>query len=126
MALVFNVSYEDHPPIPRGFPTCQNYDIGHEEFQQYLEESRMSGQNRLEDCERKSSVNEKQQSSDKVTLLEALSAIAACCSSVGLLFQIILLVLFFKLYNRFRSHSGINLTVKEDNVAMLKISAPHD
>ena len=44
MGLVFNVSYEDHPPVPRGFPTCENYDIGHNEFEQYLEESRMSGQ----------------------------------------------------------------------------------
>lgn len=126
MALVFNVSYEDHPPVPRGFPTCQSYDIDHQEFEQYLEESRMSGEKRLEDCERKSSANEKQQSSDKVTLVEAFSTIAACCSSVGVLFHIVLLVLFFKLYNHFCSHSRKNLAGKEDSVEMLKVSTPHD
>ena len=126
MGLVFNVSYEHHPPVPRGFPTCQNYDIDHGEFEQYLAESGMSGQKRPEDCERKSSANEKQQSSDKVTLVAALSTIAACCSSVGVLFHIVLLVLFCKLYHRFRSRFGLNLAGKEDSVKMLKVSAPHD
>lgn len=86
----------------------------------------MSGQNRPENSERKSSANEKQQSSDKVTLVEVLSTIAACCSSVGVLFHIVLLVLFFKLYNHFRSRLGVNLAGKEDSVEMLKVAAPHD
>ena len=60
------------------------------------------------------------------SLVEALSTIAACCSSVGVLFHIILLVLFFKLYNHFRSHSSMSLAGKEDSVEMLKVSAPQD
>ena len=122
MTLLFNVSYENHPPVPPRFPTCQTFDIGHEEFKKYLAESQLSGKKRLEDCEVKTSADEKQKSSDKLTLVEALSAVAASCSSVGLLFQIILLVFFLKLYYRFRNHSGI----KEENVAMVKISASHD
>ncbi|XP_078367750.1 uncharacterized protein LOC144651673 [Oculina patagonica] len=116
MTLIFNVSYEDHPPVPQGFPTCQNFDIGHEEFKKYLAQSQMSGE---KDCGLKTSADEKQTSSNKITLVEALSAIAASCSSVSVLFQIILLVFFFKLYYRLRNHPGIN---KDENVAMLKIS----
>ena len=70
--------------------------------------------------------DEKQKSSEKVTLTEALLAIAASCSSAGVLLQIILLVLFFKVYNRFRNYSAINHAEKEENVAMVKISTPRD
>lgn len=117
MTLLFNVSYEDHPPVPQGFPACQNFDIGHEEFKKYLAQSQMSGE---KDCGVKTSADEKQKSSDKITLVEALSAIAASCSSVGVLFQIILLVFFFKLYYHLRNRPGVN---KDANVSMVKISS---
>ncbi|KAL9951973.1 hypothetical protein ACROYT_G044736 [Oculina patagonica] len=103
MLLIFNVSHEDHPPVPRGFPTCQSFDIGHEEFRKNLEESKKKRQEGSENGEKKTSVDETQEeTSKKITEVHVLSAIAAACSSLGILFHLVLLVFLFKMYKRFR------------------------
>ncbi|KAJ7386086.1 hypothetical protein OS493_012427 [Desmophyllum pertusum] len=79
----FNVSYEDHPTVPQGFPTCRSFDIGHDEFRNNLEGSKK----RLENCGKRVSANEKQEEvKEKVLLSYVLSAItvalvpsAYCC-----------------------------------------------
>ena len=104
MMLIFNVSHEDHPPVPRGFPTCQSFDIGHEEFRKNLVEGKMKGQGGLEDSGKKISVCQKQdETSEKVTCMAVFSAIAASCSSLGVLLHLVLLFSLFKLYKRYRS-----------------------
>ena len=99
--LLFNVSHEHHPPVPRGFPTCQNFDISHDEFRKNLVEGKRKGKEGAENCGGKNSSDEDEKEvNDKVTLMHVLSAIAAGCSSLGVLLQVALLVLLFKLYKR--------------------------
>lgn len=101
MMLLFNVSHEHHPPVPRGFPTCQNFDISHDEFRKNLVEGKRKGKEGAENCGGKNSSDEDEKEvNDKVTLMHVLSAIAAGCSSLGVLLQVALLVLLFKLYKR--------------------------
>lgn len=64
--------------------------------------------------------------SDKVILVEVLLIIVVCCSFVGVLFYVILLVLFFKFYNYFCSCLGMNVVGKEDSVEMLKVVVLYD
>ena len=89
MTLVFNVSYEDHPPVPQGFPTCQTFDIGHEEFQKYLVESQKKGKKRFGYLGRKALANEKQEASAKFTSKPVLSTITSTCSTVGECYSLI-------------------------------------
>lgn len=120
MSLVFNVSYEDHPPIPPGFPTCHDFDINHEEFNNYLRKSQRK--DKEEYCKIKDSTSD-ETLTEKITLLRALSAVAASCSSVGVLLHILMLVVFCKVYKRLGNSAN-----KEENVAMIKMPAdePHN
>ena len=39
MALVINEAPEQHPPLPVGFPTCGNYDIGPDGYKKAMAKS---------------------------------------------------------------------------------------
>lgn len=97
MLLILNVSYEDHPPVPQGFPTCQSFDISHEEFRRNLAENTKKRQERSERCEKTVTADEKE---EEVKWTHVFSAIAASCSSVSVLLHLVLLVLLFKMFNR--------------------------
>ncbi|KAJ7328200.1 hypothetical protein OS493_025077 [Desmophyllum pertusum] len=91
----FNVSYEDHPTVPRGFPTCRPFDIGHDEFRKNLEGS---SKKRLENCGKKVSADEKQENEESWFYL--IPAITGIFSAVGVCLQIVLIVLFLILHKR--------------------------
>lgn len=94
MALIFDISYEHHPPVPLGFPTCHNFDFKVDNFKITTEKN----------CDSKDSENCESQDSKKEAIqlelrsLELLSTIAASCSSVSLLLQLALLAVLFKLF----------------------------
>lgn len=101
MSLIFNVSYEDHPPLPRGFPTCHSFDIGHEEFRKILLESQKKNQEKSETCGKKDSVDEQQeQSGEKLAWMRVLATIAATGSTLGVILLVVLLMSLFKIYKR--------------------------
>lgn len=84
MALVFNISYEHHPPIPSGFPTCGNFDFNHNDFKVRLPQKNETNTSR--NCK---SQDSKTPSIDNLWLLETLSTIAESCGSISLLLQLV-------------------------------------
>ena len=83
MSLVFNVSYDHHPPAPSGFPTCGNFEFSHDDFKMRANES--------EQKEKKD-----EPTNTDLKFVETLSAIAASCSSISLVLQILLMVSFLR------------------------------
>lgn len=99
MSLIFNISFDHHPPLPSGFPTCGNFAFSQDDFKK--SEKNETKENKSGNCDGKDSKKDgSDDDDDDLSLVETLSKVAASCSAITVFLQLIFLVLLLKIVCR--------------------------
>ena len=99
MSLIFNISFDHHPPLPSGFPTCGNFAFSQDDFKK--SEKNETKENKSGNCDGKDSKKDgSDDDDDDLSLVETLSKVAASCSAITVFLQLIFLVLLLRIVCR--------------------------